>query len=315
MSINFTKYTTKALRKLFKRYMHVKDPDKAHAVLSASGSERWLGCPGSIRMSEGIKGVDTEWSIAGTHAHTLLQFILENFHTHQMMLKSEGANEFKKFIAYSPEQYASVMVAVNYVRSEMARMEKANRVKPTLLIEQKVELRGVGFGTADIILFQPFGVLHVIDYKNGQSAVSAIENTQGLYYAHAAADEYGWDFREVWITIIQPNASHKEGPVRTWKTTIPRLEEAGKRFRIGAIKTRKRDAPLVMDAKWCWFCPARPKCPKQMEIKTKNIMDRFTKPEPKRGSYGQEESEKESSNQKARGQKAASKKKSFCDAF
>lgn len=299
-----------AIAKLFKTYMKVKDPKKAHAVLSASGSERWLGCAGSVKLSEGIPGQDTEWSIAGTHAHTLLEFILDHFANHRLLLSSPAAAAFKEHISYSEEQYQAVMVAVKFVHAEQARMRKANGVKPTLLVEQKVELQGVGFGTADIILFQPFGVLHVMDYKNGQSPVEPEENTQGLYYAHAAADLYGWDFSEVWITIIQPNANHKRGPIRTWKTTIKRLEQEGKRFTAGALLTRKPNAPLVMDAKWCWFCPARPVCPKQLKGKEAKIMERFIKPE--RGKHEKESSKKEGS-EKTRGQKT--KVKNFCDTF
>lgn len=313
MSISFGNLTHKALLALFKSYMKVKDPKSAHAKLSASGSERWLGCPGSVRMSEGIPGVDNEHSIAGTHAHTLLQFILDNPQW-RYMLSQPAAKAFKNFIGYTPAQLNAVMVAVNFVKSEQARMFGETGVKPILHVEKKVELKGVGFGTSDIILYQPFGVLHVMDYKNGQSAVECEENKQGLYYSVAAADLYGWDFREVWITIIQPNAKHKHGPIRTWKTTPQRLEEAQRRFIQGAKATLKPDAPLVTDAKWCWFCPARPKCPEQMKIKSKNIMDRFQKPEvssqPKRGIDGKEASKEKS---KARGGKA--KAQNFCDAF
>jgi Protein of unknown function (DUF2800) len=267
--------TSSQLKAHFKSYMKVKDADKDHAVLSASGSERWLGCPGSIRESKGITTIDGEWSIAGTHAHTLLQFILEHSVTWEELLQSKESQAFKDFINYSNEQLENVLLAVRYVLQQKAKMYYATNVKPTLLIEQKVELAGVGFGTADVILFQPFGVLHVMDYKNGRSVVEPEDNTQALYYAHAVADKYGWDFRELWITIMQPNATHKRGPIRTWKTSMDRLEKEGKRFLIGAKRTRDPKAPLVMNTKWCWFCPARPTCPEQTQIKAKAILPRF----------------------------------------
>jgi len=263
------------LKTLFKRYMKEKDVAKDHAVLSASGSERWLGCPGSIRESKGVVTVDGEWSIAGTHAHTLLQFILENPSDWKQLLSSKESEAFKKFISFSKEQLHSVLVAVVFVWDEQDRMQRAAKRRPALLVEQKVELKDVGFGTADIILFQLFGVLHVMDYKNGRSVVEPEDNTQALYYAHAVADKYGWDFREIWITIIQPNATHKRGPIRTWKTSMDRLEKEGKRFLIGAKRTRDPKAPLVTNEKWCWFCPARPTCPEQLKVKTKTIMSRF----------------------------------------
>jgi hypothetical protein len=169
----------------------------------------------------------------------------------------------------------SVMLAVHYVESEKERMEKETGHKPTLYIEKKVHLEEVGHGTADIILYHPFGLLHVMDFKNGQSIVDPIKNTQGLYYGHGAADLIGWDFREIWITIIQPNANHKSGPIRTWKTTPKVLEKAGQMLKDGAKKTRKKDAPLIPDSKWCYFCTARIKCPEQLKLRQKKIMDRF----------------------------------------
>lgn len=311
------------LAKIFKKYMKVKDPDKAHAKLSASGSERWLHCPGSVELSEKAPASqDSEWSIAGTHAHTLLEFLLTES---ESLLSRPEAKEFKKFIGYSPEQHTAVQVAIDFVKAEKLRMFKETGVWPTLLVEQKVELEGVGFGTSDIILFQPFGVLHVMDYKNGQSAVEPENNTQGLYYAHAAADLYGWDFSEVWITIIQPNAAHKRGPIRTWKTTIKNLEKAGKRFRMGARATKKPNAELVMDSKWCWFCPAKFICPKQLGKAQVKIMDRFQKPSVSDNkkvmemfSHGKKETGKEKANKETRKEKAGRpwiKAQDFCDEF
>lgn len=268
--------THSEVRAIFKSYMKVKSGDKAHAVLSASGSERWLGCPGSVRLSEGISGVDTEWSIAGNQTHTLLQFILEQG---TLLLDHPEAKAFKKFINYSLEQLTTVMVVVIYVQAERRRMFRETGIRPHLLIEQKVKLEGVGFGTADIILYQPFGLLHIIDFKNGRSVVEPENNTQGLYYACAVADLYGWDFSECWITIGQPNAHHKKGPIRTWKTTPKRLEEARAVFLIGAARTKSPTAKLVMDTKWCYFCPAnnkvQPKCPVQKNKKTQKLVERF----------------------------------------
>lgn len=301
----YGQFTSDVLRKLFKRYIKEHKAEKSHAVLSASGSERWLGCPGSVQLSEGIPPADNEYSIRGTNTHTLLQFQLEN-PKHKWLLDRKEAEDFKKHIAFDDDMLKAATFASNFVMSEKWRLEQETGSPAHLSVEEKVELKGVGFGTADIILHQPFGVLHVMDYKNGQKAIDPEENTQGLYYAHAAADHYGWDFDHVKITIIQPNAAHKRGPIRTWQTTLERLEEAGKRFRVGAKLTRKKDAPLVVDTKWCWFCPARSICPKQMKEKEGRIMDRF-----KRGAISEEKESQ--SGKEARGKKAQAQ--NFCDRF
>lgn len=268
--------TPKEIRALFSRYMKVKDPKKAHAVLSASGSERWLGCPASVQLSIGQPNVDNEHGIAGTNAHTLLQFILENDNWRKL-LKLPEAKAFKEFIDYSEDQHTAVMLAYDYVLIQKTKIWMATGVVPEMYIEQKVKLDGVGFGTSDVMLYQPFGLLHIMDYKNGKYKVEPENNTQGLYYGVAAADLFGWDYREIWITIIQPNAPHKDGPIRTWKTTPERIEKAKLMFTRGAKRTKEANPAIVPNHKYCWFCPARPVCPAQMEVKSKKLIERFTR--------------------------------------
>lgn len=302
----YKQFTPDVLRTLFKRYMKEAKAGKAHAVLSASGSERWLGCPGSVQLSDGLPQVDNEHSIRGTNTHTLFQFLIEN-PKYKWLLDRPEAKAFKAHIGFDQAMYENAIFATNFVNTEKRELERETGNPVHLMVEKKVELSGVGFGTADIILHQPFGVLHVMDYKNGQKIVDPEDNTQGLYYAVAAADLHGWDFDHVKITIIQPNAAHKRGPIRTWTTTLERLEKAAQHLRVGAKRTKKEDAPLVVDAKWCWFCPARSICPEQMKGKESKIMDRFQKPG--RGINGKEKIE----TKKARSQKGEAK--DFCDTF
>jgi hypothetical protein len=257
----------KNLRALFARYMKVKDPDKAHAILSASGSERWIGCPGSIRLSEGIPSVDSPAGIRGTNTHTLLQVILEN-EDWEKMLRSPQADKFLAHIEHDAAMLSNALFAAEYVWKEMRLMKKRYGKKPQLFTEVKLELKGVGFGTSDIILHHPFAELHVMDYKNGTKTVEPEGNTQGLYYGVAAADRFNWEFSKPKITIIQPNSPHKKGHVRTWETTEQRLERAGRMLREGAKATKRKDAPLVKNDSWCWFCPARSKCPEHADART-----------------------------------------------
>lgn len=264
------------MKNIFTKYMKKKDPDKAHAELSASGSERWLGCPGSRRLSRGIISKDSDAGIRGTNTHTLLQFILEN-HDWQKLLKTVDGACFKASIRYDGAMLSNALFAAEYVSAESIRMLKIYGEDPELYVEQKLKLNGVGFGTSDVILYHPFGLLHVMDYKNGVKAVEPTGNTQMLYYAHAAADKFNWEFSELHVTVIQPNAAHREGHIRTWKTDHETLSRAGLMLERGARRTEKPNAPLVKNDKWCWFCPARQICPKQMEIHEVKLIERFSK--------------------------------------
>lgn len=245
-----------------------------HAILSASGSERWLSCPGSVKLSEGIPSVESDAGIRGTNTHTLLQFILENGKWEKLLKTREGKH-FLKSIEYDGSMLSNALFAAKYVWSEKDRMEHKYGCEVQLMVEKKVELKGVGFGTSDIILYHPYGLLHVMDYKNGVKAVEPENNTQGLYYASAAADLFNWEFSDIHITIIQPNASHKKGAIRTWKTDEENLQRAYLRLQRGALATKKQDAPLVKQDDYCWFCPARQVCPLQMEVKDMKLLKKY----------------------------------------
>ncbi len=258
--------------------MVTKDPFRAHAKLSASGAERWLKCPASVRLSDGILPQDNEHSIRGTNTHTLMQFILEHpTDWHKQIFKTNHGIEFKKFIGYDQPMLNSALVACEFVWDEMIRMKKVTGLNPQLFIEQKVKLNGVGFGTSDVILYQKYGLLHVIDFKNGKYKVDPENNWQGLYYAVAAADLFDWYFSRVWITIVQPNSPNKRGPIRTWKTTTEQLEWAQREFKLGAKRTQDPRSKPVPDRKYCYFCPAYKKCPAQSKLKNEKIMGRFTR--------------------------------------
>jgi len=262
------------VRNIFSKYLKVPDPEKAHAEFSASGSERWLGCPASVRLSKGIPSTTSEASARGTNTHTLLQFMLENVNW-KGHLDTPEAKAFKTFIGYDAAMQANALFAARYVWEKMNEIEMRSGVRPKLYTEQKLELRGVGFGTSDVILHSPFGELHVMDYKNGTKMVEPEGNTQGLYYACGAAFKFNWEFSDIHITIIQPNTPHTKGQVRTWTTTHDALDRAYTQFLNGVRRARKPDAPVVKNDGWCWFCPARIKCPAHIDLRHKKTLKLF----------------------------------------
>lgn len=259
---------------IFDKYLKVHDPNKAHAELSASGSERWLGCPASVRLSRGIPTTDSDASIRGTNTHTLLQFILEN-EQWEKILDSFEAARFRNAIDYDGKMLTNALFAAGYVWRMKDELETLSQQRVELHTEKKLELRDVGFGTSDVILYQPHGELHVMDYKNGTKAVEPENNTQGLYYAVAAADLFNWEFTVVNITIIQPNAPHSRGHIRTWTVDQSQLLRAERMLVNGAKATRSQKAPMVKNDSWCWFCPARRTCPAHQELRFEKAKELF----------------------------------------
>ena len=51
-------------------------PPKAHAILSASSSHRWLHCPPSARLCETYEDKGSDYAAEGTDAHSLREYKL-----------------------------------------------------------------------------------------------------------------------------------------------------------------------------------------------------------------------------------------------
>jgi len=50
----------------------------SHAKLSASGSVRWLACPGSVKAESGLSDKGSIFAQEGTCAHELAELVLTN---------------------------------------------------------------------------------------------------------------------------------------------------------------------------------------------------------------------------------------------
>jgi hypothetical protein len=109
------------------------------------------------------------------------------------------------------ENLAGVM---EWVAQERARLGPDCKV----YAEQSYDIPETGeFGTADITFVSP-AALHVGDYKNGYVLVDVLRNMQMLCYLLGAIAKYG-ERPKYYITVLQPNASHIDGPYRTYEVT------------------------------------------------------------------------------------------------
>jgi uncharacterized protein DUF2800 len=231
--------------------------EKQHAVYSASGSKRWLECPGVIELSkQAPPQFDNQYSKEGTTAHSCLEHMLRNSNTPAV----------RKFLlkTYSADMVANAEFAFNAIE-ELKPSETAE-----LLIETKVDFSFIEpdqFGTLDAAWVDEFGTLVVIDYKYGQGlAVSADANTQMIYYGLCLAHKYDWNFSDVQLVIIQPRV---EVQVSRSHMTIAQLREWEKIFKDGVART-KETRPRLHAGDHCKWCPATTICPeiskKQMAL-------------------------------------------------
>jgi hypothetical protein len=232
-----------------------------HAELGASNAARWMACPGSVQLSRGMPNYESEYSRIGTAAHAVGAMALERGVDADMWqgLEVEG-------IEITEEIVEGVGIYVNYCREIINRVGKGN-----YWIEKKLSLESLNppgkmFGTGDFTGYDTeTKTLEVVDYKNGAGVVVEIEgNVQTRYYGLGAALTLakGREIDQVKMTIIQPNAPHADGVIRTETIDAIELMNFAADLLAAARKTLDPDAPLV-PGKHCRFCPASAVCPAQ----------------------------------------------------
>lgn len=246
---------------------------KKHAKFSASSSDRWMSCPGSIALiAKAPPEPESEYAAEGTLAHEVLEKFLTSKrpYSESFLLKGKYPEEM-----------------IEYAFQAFKEIEARKPKHAVLLAETKCDLSFLypdTFGTADAVIVEDFGTLHVIDYKYGGGViVSPIENSQLIFYALGVAHLYDYNFQEVNLIIIQPRAGHEV--VREWPISINDLMSWRDKFTDGIKAALKPDAPLASGS-WCKFCPASSICPEiskgalaQAQIDFDPIGDEMVAPE------------------------------------
>lgn len=230
-----------------------------HALLSASGSHRWLNCPPSARLGESMTDEGSDYAREGSDAHALCEYKLKKL----LSMESKDPTEDLEFYNAEMEECTDSYAA--YVL-ELVAEARTSCPDPAVLVEQRVDFsRWVedGFGTADCIVIAD-GTMNVVDFKYGRGVeVSAEDNPQMKLYALGALEIFDgiYDIDTVRMTIFQPrlgNVSVSETP----KAAL--LEWAEGELREKA-DLAFRGAGEYACGEWCRFCKAKAVCRKRVE--------------------------------------------------
>jgi len=226
-----------------------------HALLSPSGSDRWMTCPGSIQAEAGFPNTTSVYAQEGTDAHELLEMSLRL-----------GVEPAALATDTTPEDMVeAVGHALDYLRAHIAECETLG-LPYEFHPEEKLEIdpdHGI-WGTSDLIIVMP-SVLVVTDYKHGQGVVVEPENnSQMMLYAAGARRKHGR--RPTYkLAVVQPRARHARGPIREWSLTDDELTAFMERVHQAAIATLHGDAPRVAGSH-CMWCRAAGACPTLREF-------------------------------------------------
>ena len=241
-----------------------------HAVLSASGSHRWLNCTPSARLEEEFESTSTEAAKEGTAAHALCEHKLKR----ALHMRSK-----RPVSDYDSDEMEECTDA--YADFVMEQYEAAKQVcrDPIVLIEQRLDFSCYvpdGFGTGDCLIIAD-DTLHIVDFKYGMGVlVEAENNPQMKLYALGALELYDaiYDIRTVSMTIFQPRREN----VSTWSISAEEL-------RTWAEEELKPKAAMAfsgegeyLPGEWCTFCRASARCRARAEEKLKLAQSEFRKP-------------------------------------
>ncbi len=229
-------------------------PNKGHAILSASSSERWLNCPPSVRLCESYDDKGSDYAAEGTDAHTLCEYKLRCALGMEAKDPTENLTWFNEEMDDCANDYAAYVL-------EQVEAAKQTCADPVVLIEQRVDFsRWVesGFGTADCIIITD-GTLQVCDYKHGLGVlVSADKNPQMMCYALGALELFDgiYDIDHVKMTIYQPRRDNvstfdlQKNNLYHWADEV--LKPAADLAFVGGGNFLCGD--------WCGFCKAKHDC-------------------------------------------------------
>jgi len=240
----------------------VNHKERAHALLSASGSSRWLNCTPSARLEDGFPSKTSVFAEEGTLAHEMAELKLSMFQDRT------GANqdpiydalvELRVHELYAPDMDDYTEQYVDYV-IETYNAAIAKDPAAMMFTETRVDFSEYvpdGFGTNDNAVIAN-KVLDVIDLKYGKGIkVSAVDNPQLKLYGIGALDAYSfmYDIEVVRLHIHQPRLDH----VSVFEITVEELRAWGEEVKVQAdiaFKGEGEQAP----GDWCTFCKAKNRC-------------------------------------------------------
>jgi hypothetical protein len=226
----------------------------SHAKLGPSAAERWMTCPGSVVLSEGMPNKSSVFAEEGTQAHELAEKLLSG----------------STFTINADEPMLdNVMVYVEHVTGLGGKLH----------VEQRVRVTDNLWGTADAVVWQPEdNHLHIVDLKYGAGVpVEVIGNLQLKIYALATLLTFEYPAERVTATIVQPRCPHSDGPVRSITFDVvdlvdfhADLVEAIEMVDEAAIDGKDLGVKdpdwvrtyVVPSDKGCRWCLASPICPK-----------------------------------------------------
>ena len=237
----------------------INHSERAHAVLSASGAEKWLNCPPSARLEESYPDTSSPYAKEGTLAHEIAEFKARNYFIETLPKRTftSKLNKFKKDELYQNEMDEYTESYLEYIKEVAMKYPS----KPYIALEKKIDFSKYvpdGYGTCDCILIHG-NDMHIIDFKYGKGVpVSAENNSQLMLYALGALEAYSmlYQIDTVHLSIVQPRIDN----ISCFEISAANLLS----WAVGEVEPK---AKLAYDGigdfkagEHCRFCKAQAQC-------------------------------------------------------
>lgn len=212
-----------------------------HALLSPSSAHRWMVCPGSVVLEQGIEDKGSIYADEGTAAHFLAEQCLRfevpasaSIGQRICLWKHEesesSGTDWESELPEDCEVTSDFIVdqdMADYVQQYIAQVYQYAG-DGDLLIEQRLPITPFtnepdAYGTADaVVILDDELQIHDLKYGRGEQ-VDAEHNPQLMIYAAAAYEIYGpiGEFERVRMVIHQPRKNH----LSEWDCSIDELQK------------------------------------------------------------------------------------------
>lgn len=234
-----------------------------HALLSASGSHRWLECTPSAKLEEQFPRTTSAYAEEGTAAHELSELTARYWLGEITEAEYENQrDDLAKGAYYNAEMQEC---ANDYGKLVLEKYKQAHETCEDAFVELEVKVDfskwvKSGFGTGDCIIVAD-NILEIVDLKYGKGVrVEAAGNPQMRLYALGALAKYStlFDIDTVRMTIFQPRLSGVQSSDEISVKDL--LEWANKYVKPRAKLAYKGEGEFAPSEETCKFCRAKEQC-------------------------------------------------------
>lgn len=233
-----------------------------HAPLPPSGAASWVKCHQWPAMNRLYGGGDTEATIEGTAAHSVLATLAANSLPGDYVLVGDNPVDVTDEMIEGAELFlADVREAVGseWVDTRIADPEGRTKRSRYLYVESRClpKLHDECWGTPDAWLRTADGRVVLWDYKFGHKRVDAEGNWQALAYLASVMDGVPGPCE---VRIVQPRNYEPGAPVRVWRPTEQELLDGWAELKAAAHEAMQPDRTATVGVDQCEHCPGRHAC-------------------------------------------------------